>query len=60
MFLGKIVRIKKIFLENKSELPRNSCQFNYNNIQRGVWGAKAPSLGNLLLCLDKVTKVRLV
>ena len=23
-------------------------------------GAKPPSLGNLLLCLDKVTKVRLV
>ena len=33
MLLGKIVRIKKIYLENKSEFPRNSCQFNYNNTE---------------------------
>ena len=25
----------------------------------GVWGPKAPSLGDLLLCLGKVRKVRL-
>ena len=27
---------------------------------KGAAGGEAPSLGSLLLCLDKVTKVRLV
>ena len=28
--------------------------------KKGGWGAKRPSLGYILLCLDKVRKVRLV